>query len=530
MSSVTTVTENSPMIEHPSGWSIRMFDHQLAVAHRCLKIESGDFSEEYPSIQFYPTFGLICSKVGHGKSYSVLALCGFSTQDKMLRRTDIHHVCALSPVRDNGCNVIIVPHGIILQWEKYVKNTGMPYSMFRTREHAEKTPLKQICLVSATMYAYFADAHKHELFSRLFIDEADSVRPLKATTVCIKSKMCWLVSANKCSVMRLSLPKYLQSYEGIKTISFHCPYAHLFRVEADTRFAEKSMNIPDAIVSTIKCAKTIFNGIVDDTAIEYIESGDVEGAVRYMGVTEYDTVDGIVAGITHALRVKMQEHQKAHDRIMHAHFRAHHMEKIEMYSKKIQAIEERLRSSNMCPVTMEEIQVPTVLTCCNNVFETEVVVSILKANNAKCPLCRTPISLETMVTQLAKQEDKPSDSVDLRKLSKISACKYLLSTAPMDKKILVFTHSDKCRDIVLEGRLLRGTASSQNQTIKWFKSDEPGRKLLFLDSRFSAEGLNLEFVDILIVFKTQHDERMEQMIGRCMRYGRKTPLELIILE
>jgi len=65
-------------------------------------------------------------------------------------------------------------------------------------------------------------------------------------------------------------------------------------------------------------------------------------------------------------------------------------ENISDIERKITLIMDRVKESNVCPISLEEIRVKAVVKCCHNAFELDHLVRSLNRKTA-CPMCRTAI-------------------------------------------------------------------------------------------------------------------------------------------
>ena len=70
-----------------------------------------------------------------------------------------------------------------------------------------------------------------------------------------------------------------------------------------------------------------------------------------------------------------------------------------------------------------------------------------------------------------------------------------------------------------------GSASSMNKTVEAFKNKSV--PVLFIDVEHFPAGINLEMADVLILYQSFEKYTEQQVVGRCQRPGRTTPLQIL---
>ena len=117
------VDESSPKIENPEDIAIPLKEHQLAMIYKMSDLEKPDMKKlDSESGDLFKTdFAALCDKVGSGKSLTVLGLIANNKQllpdDKCLQSFgNMVHVYSKSKLYI-PINIIVVPHGIVNQWE-----------------------------------------------------------------------------------------------------------------------------------------------------------------------------------------------------------------------------------------------------------------------------------------------------------------------------------------------------------------------------------------------------------------------------
>lgn len=525
------VNENSPKVSQPN-WNVRLFDHQLALVKQCLTIESGDVR----GYKIIDNSGIICPKVGYGKSYVVLALCEHEARKHMKVWGGIS-----KEVEDNGINLIIVPHGLVNQWEIYVKNTSLPYRIYKSKKDTRDISFAKTVVVSANALAPLVENLPEQTFARIFIDEADTIKIPQIKKITLRAKFTWLVTANKDHVKYMknlsgSLTHIVQALDIPRELDLRRfpEYGH-YRHELDVadvsdEFVEKSMNIPPMRVTNIECCQRISNlvkGVISDAILEKIESGDLISAMQMLGISSFGSEDSMVTALVKSYQDKIDAYKET-IRTTNDRFVANELSrKISVLEGKINDIKKRILDQNTCPITLEEIETPVVVKCCMNKFSADGIIYYMNRNaSAKCPYCRSELAMSNIVYCGESAPEKKIDEIDFKKLSKVEACYKILETME-EKKIIVFSHGDSFH--IEGGKSLKGNMHVIAKTLNWFNEESDEKKILVLNSDHAAEGFNLQAAEAMILFSSYDEEKQNQMIGRANRFGRELPLNLIIL-
>ena len=122
------VDEYSPHIEQPTDIKMPLKPHQLAMINKMKDLETPDMKvlDTENNEWFKTDFGALCDKVGSGKSLTILGLIAQNKQltpgDKCLKSYgNMVHLYSKSQLYI-PINIIVVPHGIVSQWETYIND------------------------------------------------------------------------------------------------------------------------------------------------------------------------------------------------------------------------------------------------------------------------------------------------------------------------------------------------------------------------------------------------------------------------
>ena len=457
----TTINEDSNQVKQPDRITTELKPHQLAMIYEMNKLEtpvikklnnSTNYNIDY---SFDTNFGCICDKVGSGKSLTILGLISHNpvlTPSKKCHHSYSGMVSIYAKQKDQlPINVLVVPHGIMNQWTKYIQNdTNLDFKVvknFKTMaesiidiESYVENPMENLhkiqtdlYLVSSTIYNKFSCAFGGRYISRLIVDEVDSIKIPGARYV--NAEFTWFISSSR---VILENPMGQSSYEphsytgwngqvhNIERRVMTDKIAHtgFFRdilagltrskitpriyLNSDEEFIRKSFELPDFKTNIVMCKNTsnhnILNGIVDQETMNMINAGDIDGAMESIGCEKHSE-ESLVGLVTKKLETQLHDKrleyeyksnitytnsivkQQALDKIQ---------EQIDDIVKKIECIKVRIVDNTTCPICYDDINNKVIVTCCNNPFCFECI-SISMTHKLECPTCRAHINMSNIL-------------------------------------------------------------------------------------------------------------------------------------
>lgn len=350
-------TEQSDLASQPTNVKTPLRQHQYAILKSMETLEN-NLQKGYDLCgqTFYSRFGILGDSVGVGKSLMVLGHISrmkelnqfyrqfttlsphssqymFSFQNKHI--SDLSHCSSL----------IIVPHTLYHQWEKYIKDqTNLKCVYIKTKKSFASKDFYKKCvesdtlLVSNTLVGQFIDlCNQHRLwFSRTFIDEADSIH-IPCTKPLPPTSFTWFVTAtwqnltfegyrtyispviidsileahaNEVAprIWKLEDPVILSilrnaqlslrglyfrytsrsaSYLREFLRSYH-PFRSYLVLRCRDSFIQQSISLPPVSIETIECLPSISQRIVQSAVSSQIQSllnaGDIQAALTSLGV------------------------------------------------------------------------------------------------------------------------------------------------------------------------------------------------------------------------------------------------------
>jgi hypothetical protein len=212
-----TLNELSPKIQESiPNLNITLKEHQKSLIYAALNLEKSSHTACLTSedINYQTNIGIIADNVGSGKSIGMLGLISIKPnleEGLFPNEYTIHDgwgiISFIKPTKSKiiNTNVLLVPHTIINQWEKYIiKYTSLSYIKINSSKSsifsAEKLETSTIVLVSNNFFPNFIDQlhllyNKLQLiFDRFIIDEADNIK--FGVNAYIKSRFTWFITSS----------------------------------------------------------------------------------------------------------------------------------------------------------------------------------------------------------------------------------------------------------------------------------------------------------------------------------------------
>lgn len=544
----TELNRDDAMAPQPARIVIQMFEHQLRTVAYALSLESGLWA--YPDENISSNVGVLCDSVGAGKSYIALAIAS-NDIDKMLTYDAAQYVAITTTNQHNGVNLFVVPHSLVNQWKDYCANTTMETTVISKKKEIADAVLTEITIVTSTQYKDFCN-QDFGIFKRVFYDEADTIRLTNCQRV--RSLMTWFITAGIDNITSRMDDYCRPCKDGIIMHTTGYIRDTLFEISKCSHrarlFVRNVVDVIDYKVPsgqaqvlqdfkhiTIPCAATasrILENIVSSSVIDMIHAGDIQGVVEQLNI-EQTNGDNILTIICSNL-INKKETLKA--RIESFGENTLLSYSIKELDRKIGLVRERLASTNICPISFDEIKTPTIVKCCNNKFDFESITKYMHVTpSAKCPFCRTKLkpSLLVVVTsgeEETKEEEVVVDNTDnywnSREHTGIENTIHILRELPSGSRVLVFAEFDRTFEIIgtltdadaIRSKCLLGTAANQANTIQWFSEESTEVRVLLLNSVHIGDGVNLQMASDVILVHNMSVSMRQQCIGRAQRYCR----------
>jgi hypothetical protein len=231
------LNETSERANQPSYIKQILLPHQQTTLKAALKLEESkitgiecssingelSFNPSDSSGKLFANYGILCDRVGSGKSLCALAIAGSSPPSphytEVINRNNNNNMSDITFVNNKNiytkpdgtdytkinASLFIVPHAVIHQWECYLQNdTSLRYLILKKAKDASTPILSKmseidVVVVSSTMWRVFESNNPliDFVWNRIFIDEADSIHFSSYGDMSyLKACFYWLISAS----------------------------------------------------------------------------------------------------------------------------------------------------------------------------------------------------------------------------------------------------------------------------------------------------------------------------------------------
>ncbi len=617
--------ETSPRVKQPSSINIQLKYNQLACIYAMQEIEkSGNIIIDKPNedsdlvkfIQRIPNNGfntvnditkstfylntnsaILGDKVGSGKSLTILGLIKLNKtpplKNRIISGTSFYSL-TVNPTNEQWkTNLIVVPHGLINQWKKFIEMTDLSvYTIDKSSDiqylcnkevletrptsiHPDTFVCKQISksqrynrylfnwkkinklkifdiiLVNVNRYSEFTKMLKNIKWSRVVIDEMDTISlPMNFAEY---GNFNWFVSATSTSVLQRH-KKYISNIFG------HNPWIlEYFQIKSDEEFIRSSMGIPEPITYFIDCTlsemiKNISH-ILPPNILELINAGNIDEATKQLNCN-IETNESILVVIKKNLdrdlnnlknRLTYTENQQYHNDASKTEAIDRIKIQIKDQEEKIKDLVDRVSNNlneKVCQICCENLTHPILTTCCKNIFCFKCATNVLNhQSNKTCPYCRESFTKEKItiikdikIAKIVKKEENNNDILasDMNKNDILKLCvKEIMKNKK--SRILIFSKYarsvDKLEDVISSlGMGCSVINGSSSHVNNLIESYNKGHiPILLMDAQNYGSGLNLQQTTHVIIYHRFSKELETQVIGRGQRFGRKDRLKIIYL-
>ena len=493
-------------------------------------------------------------------------------------------------------NIIVVPHTIYKQWKTTIetyttlsyfginnKKTFEEFKEIFSKEETANTFNKEIILVSNTRFSEFNNFtsdlwnRANYQFSRYIFDEADMMKI--SGYQFINCSFMWFVTSSYKSLLNpysrivwkndagetseyynyslgfkirsceggLTNSGFIKNYMTNNVISYPNKYKKHLVLRNSDEYVRTAFNLPDYIKNIIKCKTPHYLKILDKNVsqaiINHINAGDLKGAIDKVDCAKFNEHD-LIKGITKDLEIKMENLQIEFDMKYKMTFSSDKAkeeslkkihQKMEEIKRKINSIQEKLKSSDMCAICYDDLNNTSISPCCNTKYCFECISTWLHQNN-QCPFCRAKIGFNSLiiVTDDATKQKKEED-VLLSKLNNLKTIIEKQMSSPKFKMLIFSEYYNSFEQIEtliksygINYSCVMGTTNTINKTLRLYKeTDSPDKiDILLLNANYCANGINLENSSDIVLYHSMNKDTTTQVIGRGQRPGRTEPLNV----
>jgi hypothetical protein len=552
-------THNVPFsVVQPSKIKVPLMEHQKFAVNYCLSMESTtSFMPPGTKYTVITNKALYCDPVGAGKSLVMLSLVSEQPLIHTKTQMGVSSSSGIMVMREQeGQNIapltlIVVPNTLFTQWKGYIDNqTNLKFAYLGKKTDFSKCDFTGLdgLLINCNFYNDIAQCFidSKTVVSRIIFDEVHMMKIPNSKT--IDSSFYWFISASPCEIERFTGKKHGFLPQALKNILCIQPKCGIiFRNEQKNIDLSIKLPTPNTKVLKVRMSNilNVLNGIVGNNILEAIAAGDTKSAIEQLSLEKTDE-DNIINVVNAHLKQELESHEQELQAKMIRSYSSKKAkddalklveDKIKEVKKKIQDIKDRIFKDNVDPITYDEIVTPVITKCCQNKFEFSSLTEYLLKSKQACPMCRKPMNPKDLVLlddKKGKEEVNPQErnSVDDLFENKEQAMEKLLSKMQKGAKILVSSGptgnyaevlrvATKCKMTI---RQLTGNIQTKNKILDEFRKGI--LNILYLPAYESGSGLNLIEVSDMVLYHKMPNGIEDQVIGRCQRFGRTTPLNI----
>lgn len=477
------LNDNSPRISGPKNDVIRLWPHQEAMLYRINQIEKkgylcktehtdgaiARYMDKRDAPKSYDTcLGVMNDPPGSGKTYAILT----------------HILMDSTP----GPTLIIVPQNIYAQWREAIQLIFVNHSdvcnfsssyvdiMNIYGNPSKINSYKVILLLDNFAEAYLKVINDNKLsICRIIVDEIDIMDKFICSSV--NSRYVWLMSASYKDQKRLG-PYYIGDHTQVVC-------------KCDSKFVEQSLNLPDPINQIIRCDDDhiqIFKEILDGKQINALNAGDHQILNRIMNIS------GLITPVSY--------HESA-------------KKYAEYLLKKSELLDDLEKEFDTFVINSENEKEYNLL---------RDRVTLLRRYRNQSNLITTKLeSLADISTLQYKEKYLENDIVEKMLEDKTSKWLIFNDNGNVLVKYQSFLQTKEIKSLMLDG----GNQKLIEKTIKDYKEGDV--QVLLLNSMIEGAGMNLENTTHLLFMHKTEEKFIEQVMGRAQRFGRKLPLNIIML-
>lgn len=563
-----TINESDPISKQPNGIvKINLYLHQKMSLYKMLEIENTekfDYTGEHLKYSFDDekltnysgTLGILSDRPGSGKSITLLSLILSKpyVEPRIIKDlTAIGNLFSYSfenleyknkiDNRIQLCsNLIIIPTTLKKQWLNYIVEytelsfmTFFGYSDFEEEDKMIDIFTKHdVIIISAEVYQYLGNLPTKINFSRLVIDEADTLKIEGISKVEMPTaNFYWIISSSINNVMRQKSNTGKQFCKQlIRGFPTSMTIFNTIVVKNDPDIIDKSICLPKPIIETFTVKDPYFMKAIgrffDDETTVLINSGNIDAAIERLNIGQA-TITNIVGMLSHNLNTQLRNLELELDYKISRTYasesnKAKTIEETEKAIKilkvKIEDLSNRIKEIDDCPICMYDFKNPCIIKCCAKKFCFLCIHKWIKQKNS-CPSCKTGIDETSLINILE------TEKTDIEFTDKVECFMNVFNKLPSNSKVIVFSNEsiffhDITKKIkgknVWYGKLTETNSVNSGKTIENFKTSDL-KSVLFLNSRAFATGINLQFATNIITLDKVTEETKIQIHGRVLRPG-----------
>jgi hypothetical protein len=488
-------------------------------------------------------FFILNSKVGSGKTISTLLFLSLIGQqeskiDHLVTETvNFGNTQLFKNVHLTGTSdIIVVPHTVFLQWKAEICNFFPSLSsrlklVQNVREaRLLKTPEPHaLYLIKDTMTCHI-NWSRNTCVRCLIVDEPHIVK-FNNHTHLIYDLHLWLCATP--NLLKRKRSSFIQSYFSQSVLQ---PILNLLAFPDSYVDACMKLNSYNSFDVSCKESDTL-RDIHKYLPLDIVYSLFLNDHTKVHFDSEHTVVDFVLKKYVRrqhelsALVVYLEHNQNLSSTERNIEIGAHRIEMADL-TNKCSSIKQIIvdMSKTDCAVCLEPILLSKCVLPCGHLFCTSCVLSL---QSLSCPLCRAAytindvrhvqinehLSLETNRVLIPKE--KSHKLFELLRLCRQLKNRILIAVRcnKFAKKLIRFLNSQEFNTVQLHG---------QSSRIEKCKQDiiQNKKQIVILSDSKAYSGMNLQFINHIIIFSSMKKDKTKQVVGRAWRPGRKQQLNV----
>lgn len=537
-------------IVQPENCRIKLFPHQLVAVKMMENLEM-DKKIIKGNSRLKTTFGIQGDITGYGKTLSMVTLI---MRDKMTdaKKTTFHNDWVLSKfftykestktieICDCDTTLIICPPEIINQWvETFDEFDDSDFlTITKPKELAEVNDTTKndhkVIIISTKLLHKFLDKISPTIWKRVIYDEPDS-NPIPNMRT-IDCGFLWLISATWEKLPTIYAWRKNSFVGGL--IRGASSILSKFVIKNDDSFVRQSYEMAIPKINHYRCQKSV---AVDAVGIfvnprirEMLVAGNIGEAIVELGGN--DSKQNIMEVVLQRYINKIEKYKQRIQSTQSNAVKTIMENKLEKAQNIIISLKSRIIDAlkTECPITGEKLEKPVLVPCCQNIFSGNALIKWLDSNHT-CPMCRRELEPFQLIPVYDGEEFTPCDKTSIKRENELKPKQKVLCDiikGNPDGRFLIFSNHDQSFSVIrreLEAESIKfaeisGSSTVRIKRIKEYKENK--KNVLFLNSRFSGAGINLENTTDIILFHTLDERTYTQVIGRALRIGSTSQINI----
>ncbi len=420
-----------------------------------------------------------------------------------------------------------------------------------------------IALVNMSNVSMQTLVASHVCWNRVIYDEVDTIHLSSNNTGIPNAVFYWFITSSNGNLLYpYGMCEKTVTYNGFvnrKTPLFdfiqaiqampHVPQVHLMN---DRDYVQACIQLPPMQSTTIRCKSHRITAVLQGDASmnevrEMIHAGDLAGLSAFFGcgLHKLDEVADVYFARL-AKEVHNKEAELEYKRKISYDSEKHKEQTLRKIEEELRQLKTRMdgimdkvktiKDNPDCPICYDPVQKPVVVPCCNNVYCMPCLAKVIQMGRNRCACCRADIDTSKL-TLVDTEPARKRAKVVVKMRTKLEQCLAELTEAlgNPEHRVLLFstydgtfrTISDALETQKISFETIQGCGNQITSAIERFERGD--NRLLFLNARHHAAGLNLPMTTHLIIYNCMSDNMRMQVIGRAQRMGRKSPLQVIQL-